>query len=219
MNRDLGSRSQHFEFSKVRITLTSMKYILVGLGNPGPEYENTRHNTGRIVLAHALKKFGFDTLEKSKKYNALSGKGEIGGTDVLVLEPETYMNKSGASVKEAVKSPKDAERTIVVYDDMDLPLGTFRIAFNRGSGGHNGLESIIKALKTREFVRIRVGVSPTTPGGKLKKPSGEEKVIDFLMGKFKPAEAEEIKKVSKKITEAIETIIVEGREKAMGEFN
>jgi len=196
-----------------------MKYILVGLGNPGPEYSGTRHNTGRIVLAHTLKKFGLDDLKETAKFKALSAKGEIAGKDVLALEPETFMNKSGSSVVQAVKNKKDAERTIVIYDDMDLPLGNFKISFNRGSGGHNGLESIIRALKTREFVRIRVGVSPATPSGKLKKPSGEEKVIKFLMGKFKPDELDEIKKVSKKIADAIETIIAEGREKAMGEYN
>ncbi|HVS79638.1 MAG TPA: aminoacyl-tRNA hydrolase [Candidatus Paceibacterota bacterium] len=196
-----------------------MKYFLVGLGNPGREYENTRHNTGRIVLSHVMKKFDFDDLGENKKLKALSAKGEIGGKDVLAIEPETYMNKSGSSVKEAVKNPKDAARMIVVYDDMDLPLGSFRIAWNRSSGGHNGLESIIKSLRTREFARIRVGVSPATPKGKAKKPSGEEKVIKFLMGKFKPDEMDEIKKASKKIAEAIEVMIAESREKAMTLFN
>ena len=191
----------------------------MGLGNPGAEYESTRHNAGRIVLSQVMKKFGFSPLEKNSKYNALVSKGEIAGKDVLVIEPEIFMNKSGASVAPAVKSAKDAERTIVVYDDLDLPFGTFKIAFNRGSGGHKGLESIIKHLKTREFARIRVGITPVTPGGKLKKPQGEEKVVDHIIGPFKAAELDELKKLSKKISDAIEVMIEFGKDRAMGQFN
>lgn len=195
------------------------KYFLVGLGNPGEEYEGTRHNTGRIVVDYILKKNGFPELMKSGKYNALTAKGEIAGKEVVALEPETFMNKSGSSVALLAKSAKDAERTIVVYDDLDLPLGAWKISFNRSSGGHRGVESIIKALKTEAFARIRVGICPTTPSGKPKKPKGEDKVLDFIIGEFKEKEMDELKKVMKKVNEAVAVMIGESREKAMSEFN
>ncbi len=172
-------------------------YIVVGLGNPGEEYAKTRHNTGR--LASVLVK------EKVEK--------------VKVLEPDTYMNHSGKFVAKFVKSKKAAEKLVVIYDDLDLPLGKIKISFNRSSGGHRGLESIIKALKTESFIRIRVGISGATPGGKLKKPKGEAAVDKFILGEFKPAELQVLKKVFKKVVEAVECIRDCGREIAMGEFN
>jgi peptidyl-tRNA hydrolase, PTH1 family len=172
-------------------------YIVVGLGNPGEEYAHTRHNTGRLASDLVSEK-----LEKVK-----------------VLEPDTYMNHSGKFVSKFVKSKKAAEKLVVIYDDLDLPLGTLKISFNRSSGGHRGVESIIKALKTEGFVRIRIGISPSTPGGKLKKPKGEEAVDKFILGEFKPAELQVLKKVFKKVVEAVECIRDCGHERAMGEFN
>lgn len=194
-------------------------WTIVGLGNPGKEYENTRHNTGRIVLRHFLKTFDLDEPVSLKKHQGLITEGKIGKETITVLFPETFMNKSGASVGTLVKSAKKAEQLIVVYDDLDLPLGTIKISFNRGSGGHRGLLSIIKHLKTEAFIRIRVGISPTTPSGKIKKPKGEIAVDKFIIGGFKPAEEVELKKVSKKVTNIIETIIVYSLERAMSEFN
>ena len=172
-----------------------MKYFLFALGNPGVEYENTRHNVGRM----ALKDF-----EHQK---------------VKVIESSEMMNNSGRALKPYIKSQKDAEKLIVIHDDLDLPLGTIKISFNRGAGGHRGVESVIKTTKTNEFTRVRIGILPVTPGGKLKKPTGEEKVTDFILGKFKPAELTELKKVFKKVCEAIAMIADEGREIAMGKFN
>lgn len=200
------------------VILLRMMYWIVGLGNPGAEYEATRHNTGRIVSSHFLTQQRLPEPVASKKYASLMSEGEIEREDVLVLWPETYMNKSGSAVAKAVTSAKKAKNLIVIYDDLDLPLGMFKISFGRGSGGHNGVESIIKALKTRDFARIRVGISPSTPKGKAKKPKGE-KVIDFLMSDFKKPELEILKKVSKRVTEVIETIITDGLPRAMNEFN
>ena len=129
------------------------------------------------------------------------------------------MNHSGKAVAKFVKSKKAAENLIVVYDDIDLPLGTIKISYNKGSGGHKGLESVVKALKTKEFVRIRIGISPATPTGKIKKPEGEKKVLDFILAKFKPAEKEILKKVFKNVSEALEILITNGRERAMNQFN
>ncbi len=172
-----------------------MKYFLLALGNPGAEYENTRHNVGRM----AIEKFEHPKFK--------------------IVESAEMMNNSGRALKSHIKSQKDAEKLVVIHDDLDLPLGVLKISFNRGAGGHRGVDSVIKTLKSEAFTRVRIGVSPVTPGGKLKKPKGEEKVVDFILGKFKPAEIAELKKVFKKVCEALTMIADEGREKAMGEFN
>ena len=129
------------------------------------------------------------------------------------------MNNSGSGLKLVVNSAKKAEQLVVIHDDLDLPLGRFKIVFDRGAGGHHGVESIIKNLKTQKFVRIKVGISPLTPSGKLKKPSGEEKVVNFILGKFRDPELAELKKESKKIAQAVATLMAESREKAMTLFN
>ena len=128
------------------------------------------------------------------------------------------MNKSGLSVKPLVTSKKKAEKLIVAHDDVDLAIGKFKISVGKGSGGHRGVESIMKNIKTKDFIRIRVGVSPATPTGKLKKPNGD-KMLDFIIGDFKPKEVDALKKVSKKIASAMETILTSGIGRAMSEFN
>ena len=177
--------------------------LVVGLGNPGTEYENTRHNTGRIMLALLEKK-----LEKEKSLQKIK-----------FLMPDTFMNNSGKAVAPSIKTKKDLENLVVIYDDIDLPLGKIKISFNRSSGGHNGLGSIIKSLKSQEFLRIRIGICPSTPSGKLKKPAGEKAVLNFLLGEFKKPELEILKKLSKKVSEAVETIFTEGKDKAMSLYN
>jgi PTH1 family peptidyl-tRNA hydrolase len=194
-------------------------FYIVGLGNPGSEYETTRHNTGRIVLSAFLKKNDFPAPAFVPKINALVSESKLGKEKVTAVMPETFMNKSGAAVGKLVKSVKAAERLIVIHDDLDIPLGKFKISFNKNSGGHKGVESVIRAVKTKTFIRIRVGISPTTPSGKLKKPTDEKATIDFILAKFKPAELKTLKKVAKNAAEAIAMIVTEGREKAMAEYN
>lgn len=173
--------------------------IIVGLGNPGEEYKLTRHNTGRIVLFEFLKAQKFGEPVEDKKIKALKTEGGIGKEKILIVMPETYMNKSGLSVKNIIMSKKKAENMIVVHDDIDLPLGKYKISFGRGSAGHKGVESIIRAVQTKDFTRVRVGISPSTPKGKIKKPQGD-KLLDFITGKFKPSEMVILKEMSKKIT-------------------
>ncbi len=194
-------------------------YIIVGLGNPGAEYENTRHNVGRVVMEKFLKTFDFPEMEYSRKYQALASEGKVGREKVLVLWPETFMNKSGASVASLITSKKKAENLIVVHDDLDMPIGKIKISFNRGTGGHRGVLSIVKKIKTEGFVRVRVGISPATPSGKTKKPKGDREVEKFILGKWKPSEEEALKKISKNITQILETIVSEGREMAMNIHN
>ena len=177
-------------------------YIIVGLGNPGEEYEKTRHNTGRLTLEY---------LENNLSPKVLK--------QVKFLAPDTYMNKSGQAVVKVVKSAKAAKSLVVVYDDLDLALGTMKISYNRSSGGHRGLESIIKALKTREFIRIRIGISKATPKGKVKKPKTEKDVEKFILGDYKKPEMDVLKKVFKKANGAVETIVTDGVERAMNLFN
>ncbi len=172
--------------------------IIFGLGNPGKEYEGTRHNAGKDA---ALRLKDLDIKK------------------VKIVESEEFMNNSGRAIAKFVKSKKDAEKLVVIYDDLDLGLGTVKISFNKSSGGHRGLESVIKAVKTKEFTRIRIGVSPTTANGKVKKPEGEQKVLDFILAKFKPTEQETLKKVYKKVAQIVETMATEGRDRAMNEFN
>ena len=160
-------------------------YIVVGLGNPSTEYAKTRHNTGRMAADNVRDK--------------------VSGIKVFV--PDTFMNKTGSAVAKVVKSKRAAEKLIVIYDDLDLPLGTMKISYNRGSGGHKGLESIIRALKTREFIRIRIGIG---------KKSDVEK---HILGNFSKLEMEKLKKVFKGVVTAVETIIEEGLQPAMTEFN
>lgn len=197
-----------------------MKYTIVGLGNPGEEYIGTRHNVGRTVLDYFRKKYTFSDWENNKKLKALVSEGGLGSKkDVLLLLPETFMNKSGSSIKPLITSAKRAKQLVVVHDDLDLPLGKIKITFGRGSGGHRGVESVMRALRTKDFLRVRVGIAPTTPTGKMRKPKGEKKVTDFIMGCFKKQEQNKFAKVKKKISDALEMIIEEGSAPAMGEFN
>lgn len=191
--------------------------LVAGLGNKGGEYENTRHNTGFIVLDFIA---GSKDWNESGKANSLIKKVGSGKSEIEYIKPLTFMNNSGVAVAYETKRNKlKPEKVVVIYDDMDLPIGKIKISFNRSSGGHNGVESIIKNLKTEGFLRIRVGISPHTPGGKLKKPSGEKAVLDFLLKDFKDSEIAELKKISKTINEAIDVFISDGKDKMMSLYN
>ncbi len=189
-------------------------YIIIGLGNPGEEYDGTRHNVGRMVLDAFVKVNKLKDWQIDKKLKALKTEIKIGKNKALILKPETFMNKSGETVKSIITSKKKAETLIVIHDDLDLPLGKVKISFNKSSGGHKGVESIIRAIKTEAFIRLRLGISAETACGKIKKPQGEEKVIDAILGEFKKTEADELKKVIKKSVQSLELIIKEGQNKA-----
>jgi len=196
-----------------------MSYLIVGLGNPGSEYEKTRHNVGRMMIEALAKKNDFPDFATEKRLKALTTTGKIGKQKVQLLEPEPFMNNSGVSISPLIKTKKAAAELVVIHDDLDIPLGKFKISFNKSSGGHKGVESVIKAVKTSEFIRVRVGVTPALASGKLKKPQGEAELLKFIVGEFKKPEAEIIKKLSKKVVEALESIVLDGREIAMGKFN
>ena len=173
-------------------------YTIIGLGNPGEEYADTRHNTGKIIESW-LK----DMLDLGKK--------------IRFVDSSEYMNNSGRAISKHITSKKAAENLVVIHDDLDLPLGSYKLSFNKGPGGHRGVLSIIKAVKTEGFLRLRIGISGSTPGGKLKKPIGEEKVLKFILAKFKKEDLIILKKLTKKIAITIETLATRGREVAMSQ--
>lgn len=194
-------------------------FVFVGLGNPGDDYEGTRHNTGRDALMHFAEAHDFPAFLFDKKLNALVSVGSIGKKKIKLVLPETFMNKSGSSVRPLITSVKKAEGLVVLYDEIDLPLGKIKTVFDRGSGGHRGVESVIRAVKTKKFTRVRMGITSVTSTGKLRKPKGEDGIYKFILGKFKPAEQKEIKKVFKKTTELLEVLVTDGRAVAMNKFN
>lgn len=192
-----------------------MALVIVGLGNPGKEYEKTRHNAGRNAVELVAKQEGFGEFVFNKTSNALVVKGIVGGENATLVLPQTMMNLSGKAVILFVKSPKAAKNLVVIHDDLDLPLGTVRLVFGRGSGGHKGVESIMRAIKTKEFVRIRIGISAAGKKNQAKKVQGEEKVLKMVIGKWKPTEEATFKKVTKKVAEAVRLFASSGLESAM----
>ncbi|OGG85759.1 hypothetical protein A2392_02780 [Candidatus Kaiserbacteria bacterium RIFOXYB1_FULL_46_14] len=184
-------------------------YTIVGLGNPGDEYELTRHNAGRVVLREI---FDLASLRLGR-----SERLSVGNTEINILFPDSYMNESGRAIRKFI-APEDLSRLIVVYDDIDLPLGEFKLSFGRGDGGHNGLSSIIASLDTKDFIRVRVGIAKHNFWGRLVRPQGEE-LSRYVLGRFSSRELATIKQVSSLIKEALEVVVGEGVEKAMNRFN
>ena len=184
--------------------------LIVGLGNPGEEYTNTRHNIGREFTESFVEKSDFPDLGLSIKFKSLLSESKVGKEKIILACPETFMNKSGQAVASLSKFYKIKPAGIfVIHDDADLKLGQTKLAFGKHSAGHKGVESVIKALKTRDFWRLRVGVA-----GKKDIPA--EKII---LRKFTPEETKLIKKVFKKTAGALDLIIAEGPEKAMNKYN
>ena len=191
-----------------------MAIIIIGLGNTGKEYEKTRHNAGRMAVELLAKQGDFSEFVLNKKAQALLSTGTIGKQKVTLALPETMMNLSGKTAAALVKSVKAAKQLLVVQDDLDLPLGTVKMVFARGSGGHKGIESIARAIKTKDFARLRIGISAQGKKNQAKKVQGDEKVIKHVIGKFKPTEEVVLKKTLKKSVAAAELFATEGVEAA-----
>lgn len=181
--------------------------LIIGLGNPGEKYKSTRHNLGRLIVKNFQRKADFPDFELKKKMKALISKK---GKTILAL-PETFMNTSGASVKLLTKRYiLDPKNLIVVHDDFALELGKLRISKNRSSGGHKGIQSIINELKTKDFIRFRIGI----------KPKHRPKDLDkFVLKKFTKQEKETIKKAVEQSVKALELTLKDGVEKTMNEYN
>jgi len=186
--------------------------LIVGLGNPGEKPKKTRHNFGFMILDEIQQESGFSDWKKSENGNCLYSKGEIAGQEIELIKPLTYMNNSGKTVKYALKKHDlDSKNILVVHDDIDLLLGKIKISEKRGAAGHKGVESIIKEIKTKNFIRTRIGIRPEF--GKPKNPTS------FVLQKFNKEEEKIVKEVIQKIIEAIKLILKEGAEKAQSTYN
>jgi PTH1 family peptidyl-tRNA hydrolase len=194
-------------------------YYIVGLGNPGEEFNGTRHNTGAIVLEKIRKHFDLSEWSEDKKKKALISTGKVQSESVSLLFPQTFMNKSGATLSGLILGEKQAEKLVLIHDDLDLPIGTLKASFNRGSGGHRGVESVMRAVKTEAFLRLRIGISPATPGGKLKKPIGGKAVDKFILGKFSDKEQKALSSVSRIASAVLLTFFEKGKDAAIQEAN
>ena len=186
-----------------------MSWLIVGLGNPGPQYEKTRHNLGFMlvdVLANRLQ-----TRVSRDECRALIGRGIIDNQTVELAKPQTFMNLSGESVACLIaKEPRSVEKLIVISDDLAIPFGTIRIRPRGTHGGQNGLRSIIDRLKTQEFIRLRIGIQPEHPITDASR---------FVLENFSKGETSELEKILETTADAVETIIRDGVEAAMGKFN
>ncbi|MBI2858856.1 MAG: aminoacyl-tRNA hydrolase [Chloroflexi bacterium] len=186
--------------------------LIVGLGNPGKEYALSRHNIGFRCINHFSRKYGIDMSRKKAK--ATVGNGAVDGQKVLLAKPRTFMNLSGESVVQLLQqNGLESGDLVVVYDDMDLPLGKVRIRPSGGSGGHKGMESIIRLTGTLDFTRIRVGIG--RPGG-----SGQAAgAMDHVLGQFFMDEEKAVDKAIERVCQALRILIVDGLDRAMNEFN
>ena len=184
-------------------------YIIVGLGNPEPEYSKTRHNMGFDVINILAKKNNIE-LNRSK-FNAIYGTGVIENEKVILIKPQTYMNNSGEAVIEFVKFYKvDLKSIIVIYDDMDTEVGKVRIRAKGGAGSHNGMKSIVKELNSEEFSRIRVGIG---------KPTNDFDRINYVIGNINQEEYLRLTDGEKLGAEAVEYWIKNGIDNTMNKFN
>ena len=177
-------------FSFIKIEYTTTMKVIVGLGNPGKEYDGTRHNVGREFAAVIAKKYRFEQFVESTKYAGLVAKGEIEGEKTLIVLPNTFMNKSGKALADAGVKLKDL---IVIHDDTDILLGSVKASFGKRSAGHRGVDSVMRAVKSRDFWRIRIGVQ------KKKRVDA----MQLVLKKWTPAEKLVLKKVEKRIMELI----------------
>ena len=184
-------------------------YFIVGLGNPGRQYENTRHNVGFLTIDYLANKHNIDV--KKSKFKALYGQGEISGQKVMLIKPQTYMNNSGEAVRDFRNFYKfDEDELIVIVDDIDIDFGKIRIKQKGSAGTHNGMKSIIYQLQYDTFPRIKVAVG--------KKPDYMD-LANFVLSGFSEKEVEIIREEIKLASQSIETLLESGIDKAMNKFN
>ena len=185
-----------------------VELLIVGLGNPGEEYENTPHNLGFMVIDRLA---GSHAIRVSRKENmSLVGLGGIAGKRVAVAKPQTFMNLSGPAVKGLLERYElKPDRLIVVYDELDLPWGSMRIRLNGSAAGHNGVKSLINSLGTNEFTRIRLGIDTGSPA----------KGAQVVLGQFKRAQKQDVEETVVRAADAVEFILAEGAAQAMTKYN
>jgi len=174
--------------------------LIIGLGNPTKQYENTRHNAGFLLLDKIREDFSFPEFQANKKFDAEISEGNIDGEKIILSKPQTFMNLSGESVRKLLDfyklSPADI---VVIHDDLDIKIGTFRIATDSSSAGHNGVQNIIDLLGTQQFKRLRIGIGAET----TEDPACRIGAHDFVLGKFSDEEIKKILSLSKEIEKAL----------------
>ncbi|PIS38622.1 MAG: aminoacyl-tRNA hydrolase, partial [Candidatus Nealsonbacteria bacterium CG08_land_8_20_14_0_20_43_11] len=197
--------------------------IIAGLGNPSEEYRKTRHNIGFRTVDEFQKENNFPEFSFSKKFNALISETNQPQGKIILVKPQTFMNNSGTAVgKMACHYKIETKNLFVVHDDIDLPIGKIKIVINRGAAGHKGVESIVKRLSTKSFVRFRIGIAPETWNVKhetINNKNRKVKTEEFVLKKFSKEEKIILESVIKNASKAIRMAIEEGAEKAMNEFN
>jgi len=186
--------------------------LIVGLGNPGTQYEKTRHNVGFMALDHLQQHYHFEEFKTLDKDKSLMTKGEIAGEKVVLLKPTQFMNLSGiatAAVAQFFKIPRTD--IIAIYDDVAIPTGQLRIRPEGSAGGHNGVKSLIEKLGGDDFIRMRLGIKPekTFPGG----------LADYVLGKFTEDEKIAADQVIESLPQVLEFLLKQGIEEAMNQFN
>ena len=195
-------------FNKNRTS--GVEWLVVGLGNPGDKYENTRHNVGFLTIDRIAEELGVPV--QKLKYRALTNTVELGGAKALLMKPVTYMNLSGEAVGEAARFYKiSPDHVLVISDDVSLPLGKLRIRKGGSAGGHNGLKNIIQHLGTDQFPRVKVGVG--------EKPHPDYDMADWVLSKFTGEDLKAITAAIDKAAQAAACLIAEGPDKAMNKFN
>lgn len=195
--------------------------LIVGLGNPGKEYIGTRHNIGRDFLLELAEKGSYSDWKLDRYLQSLvsSSLDKENEEEVVLALPETFMNRSGEVVRSLIKKLNlRAEELVVVYDDLDLPVGTLKVSVARGAGGHNGVRSVIDHLGSNGFTRIRIGICPVNEVGEKIKPHKDE-VKSFVLTRFSPSEKELLHTLFKKIPNVIQILNEKGVDKAMNLFN
>lgn len=188
-------------------------FLILGLGNPGKQYELTRHNAGFLALDKLRETIGdFSAWQKSAKFNALMSEGKLGRERLLLAKPQTFMNNSGETAAMLAGFYKiRPEKILIIHDDLDLPLGKIKLQKNRGAAGHKGVQSIMAKLDARESVRLRLGIKPLA---KTKKQSA-----DLVLAKFSKSEQKFLKEMIEKAAHAAALAMSEGLDKAMNVFN
>jgi peptidyl-tRNA hydrolase, PTH1 family len=191
------------------------RWIVVGLGNPGPAYSHNRHNVGYWTVNRLARLHGIPL--KARRLAAL-GEGTIGAADVLLVKPRTYVNNSGHAVAAALKHAKARpENVLIVYDELDLPAGRLRLKAKGGTAGHNGLRSIASELGSTDFPRLRVGIGRPHVNGE---PTWDPDVVAvWVLGDPTPQETKTLQNAVSRAAEAVETIITDGLEAAMNQYN
>ena len=184
--------------------------LIIGLGNPGKKYKDTRHNIGFRVIDKFKEINNFPEFKLSKKFNSLVSEGFVDSKKVILAKPQTFMNESGKAVKVLINFYKTGV-LFVAHDDIDLPLGKIKIVKSRGAAGHKGVKSMIKEIGTKDFIRFRIGIQSIKA-----KPKNAER---FVLQKFKKEEEKIIKEIVKETTEAVKLTLKEGIEKAMSKYN